>query len=89
MYPNYGYQVWVGDPPGAMRPYMQGSELGAPHGEPIEAEGVFFLEGGGYRTLYVLPQQQLVILRLGYFDPDWETSALPNLLLAGIAPGAE
>lgn len=83
-YPNYGYQVWVGNPEGSMRPYMQGSEQGAPHGEPIAADDVFFLEGGGYRTLYVLPQQELVILRLGYYDPGWRTSTLPNLILAGI-----
>ena len=84
VYPNYGYQVWVGNPPGPLRPYMQDREDGAPHGEPILAEEVFFLEGGGYRTLYILPDQELVILRLGYFDADWKTSALPNIVLAGL-----
>jgi len=84
VYPNYGYQIWVGNPPGPVRRYRQDLDAGLPHGEPIAAEQVFFLEGGGHRTLYVLPQQELVILRLGYFDPDWTTSALPNLLLAGL-----
>lgn len=83
-YPNYGYQVWVGNPPGPLRPYLQGSDFGAPHGEPIAAKDVFFLEGGGYRTMYVIPSEELVILRLGYFHPEWQTSVLPNLLLAGI-----
>jgi CubicO group peptidase (beta-lactamase class C family) len=87
VYPNYGYQIWVGNPPGPMRPYMQGGTLGAPHGEPIVADGVFFLEGGGYRTMYVLPRQDLVILRLGYYDEEWQTSALPNLILAGLDGG--
>jgi CubicO group peptidase (beta-lactamase class C family) len=84
VYPNYAYQVWVGNPPGTTRPYMQGSEQGAPHGDAIAADEVFFLEGGGYRTLYVLPRRELVILRLGYFDADWQTSKLPNLILAGL-----
>ena len=84
VYQNYAYQIWVGNPPGPVRPYMQGNTQGAAHGEPIAADGVFFLEGGGYRTLYILPQQQLVILRLGYHDPDWQTSTLPNLILAGV-----
>jgi len=84
VYQNYGYQIWVGNPAGPVRPYMQGNPQGAPHGEPIAADGVFFLEGGGYRTMYILPEQELVILRLGYYDPDWKTSALPNLILHGV-----
>jgi hypothetical protein len=84
IYPNYGFQIWVGNPPGTLRPYMQGGELGAPHGEPIDADEVFFLEGGGYRTMYILPQQELVILRLGYYHAEWQTSAIPNLVLAGM-----
>lgn len=83
--PNYGYQVWVGNPAGPLRPYIQDGDRGAPHGEPVAAEHVFFLEGGGYRTMYILPDQQLVILRLGYFHPDWQTSTLPNLILRGLA----
>ena len=84
VYPNYGYQIWVGNPRGASRRYVQDREQFAPHGPPIEADGVFFLEGGGFRTLYVIPGQELVILRLGYFHPDWLTSTLPNLVLAGL-----
>ena len=82
--PNYGFQVWVGNPPGQLRPYIQGTEFGVPHGDPIAAEQFYFLEGGGYRTLWVLPDQDLVILRLGYVTPDWQTSRLPNLILAGL-----
>ena len=82
--PNYGYQIWVGNPPGTGRRYVQDREQAAPHGPPIEADGVFFLEGGGFRTMYVIPGEELVILRLGYFHPDWLTSTLPNLVLAGL-----
>jgi CubicO group peptidase (beta-lactamase class C family) len=83
--PNYGYQIWVGDPdPKLGRIYVEGLDLIAPHGEAIASDGSFFLEGGGYRTMYVLPEQELVILRLGYYDANWKTSTLPNLLLPGI-----
>ncbi|MCC5861161.1 MAG: serine hydrolase [Gammaproteobacteria bacterium] len=82
--PNYGYQIWTGNPPGTLRPYVQGGSFGVRHGPPIDADAVYFLEGGGHRMLYVLPEQELVILRLGYFHPDWQTSTLPNLVLAGI-----
>lgn len=84
VYANYGYQIWVGNPPTPNRPYNQAIAQGAPHGPPIQAAEVFFLEGGGYRTLYVMPELELVILRLGYFHPDWQTSTLPNLVLAGL-----
>ncbi len=87
IFANYGYQIWVGNPPGPVRQYRQDLETGAPHGPPIAANGVFFLEGGGYRTMYVLPEQALVILRLGYFHPDWQTSAIPNLILQGLDAG--
>ncbi|MEE4185651.1 MAG: serine hydrolase [Gammaproteobacteria bacterium] len=85
VYPNYAFQIWVGNPEGKVRPYTQGLSTGAPHGEAITDESVFFLEGGGYRTLYIMPDHDLVILRLGYSDPNWETSAIPNRVLAGIA----
>lgn len=85
--PNYGYQIWVGNPENAtQRPYVQGREMGVPHGPPINAASFFFLEGGGYRTMYVLPEQDLVILRLGYYHPEWQTSMLPNLILEGLNP---
>jgi CubicO group peptidase (beta-lactamase class C family) len=84
IYANYGYQIWVGNPPTANRPYNQSIARGAPHGPPIEVDEVFFLEGGGYRTMYVMPEQELVILRLGYAHPDWQTSTIPNLVLAGL-----
>ncbi len=84
VYPNYGYQIWAGNPPGGIRLYVQDRDQSAPHGPPIEADGVFFLEGGGFRTMYVIPDEELVILRLGYFHADWLTSTLPNLILAGL-----
>ncbi len=85
--PNYGMQIWVGNPLNATRrAYIQNQEMSAPHGPAINVDKVFFLEGGGYRTLYVLPDQELVILRLGYYHSEWETSALPNLILDGVKP---
>jgi CubicO group peptidase (beta-lactamase class C family) len=86
-YDLYAYQIWVGNPsPGEKRIYKDDDDMSAPHGEGIRAEGAFFLEGGGYRTMWVMPEQELVILRLGYYDEDWSTSAIPNLVLEGLLP---
>jgi CubicO group peptidase (beta-lactamase class C family) len=85
LYSLYGMQIWVGNPrAGEERIYVQGWEVTAPHGEGIDADGFFYLEGGGYRTMYVIPAADLVILRLGYYDADWDTSTLPNLILGGL-----
>lgn len=85
-YSLYGYQIWTGNPPpGGERMYVEGWDFMAPHGEGIRAKDAFYLEGGGFRTMYVLPHQELVILRLGYYDEDWNTSMLPNLILEGLA----
>jgi len=85
-YALYAYQIWVGNPePGKGRIYSENMDLIAPHGEGIHAERFFYLEGGGYRMMYVLPEQELVILRLGYYDADFDTSALPNFILGGMA----
>jgi CubicO group peptidase (beta-lactamase class C family) len=84
-YSLYAYQIWVGNPePGEARIYSENMTLTARHGEGIRADGFFYLEGGGDRTMYVLPEQELVILRLGYYDANWKTSALPNFILDGI-----
>ena len=82
--PNYGFQIWVGNPAGEVREYTQGTGQGVTHGPAIDTDPVYFLEGGGFRTLYLLPAQDLVILRLGYFHDDWQTSALPNIILSGL-----
>lgn len=88
VYDLYGLQIWVGNPgPGEERIYIQGRDMTAPHGAGIRAEDVFFLEGGGFRTMWVLPEEELVILRLGYFDEDWTTSAIPNRVLGGLGSG--
>lgn len=89
-YSLYAYQIWAGNPePGESRIYSESMTLTARHGEGIRSNGFFYLEGGGDRTMYVLPEQDLVILRLGYYDADWNTSALPNFILDGIRSSDE
>jgi CubicO group peptidase (beta-lactamase class C family) len=86
IYDLYGMQIWVGNPPpDGKRIYVQDRDFSAPHGAGIAASDVFYLEGGGFRTMYIIPSAELVVLRLGYYDADWDTSTLPNLLLGGLA----
>jgi len=49
---------------------------------------VIWMEGGGGRTLWAIPSEQLVVLRLGRQSKDWDASYLPNTLLRGTRGGA-
>ena len=88
-YELYAYQIWTGNPaPDEGRKYGDHWDLRAPHGEGINADRIFYLEGGGFRTMWVLPEHDLVILRLGYYDANWTTSAIPNFILEGLEASA-
>lgn len=48
------------------------------------AVDVLRMEGGGGRTIWVVPSRSLVIVRLGRASPGWDPHVLPNLLLRGM-----
>ena len=82
--PLYGLQIWAGRARAGVREYQQGSGQGVRHGEDYAADDVIWMEGGGGRTVWAIPSQQLVIVRLGRASKDWDASKLPNLLLRGV-----
>lgn len=82
--PLYGLQLWAGKARAGVREYQQGSGRGVRHGEDYAADDVIWMEGGGGRTVWAIPSQQLVIVRLGRASRDWDASTLPNLLLRGV-----
>jgi CubicO group peptidase (beta-lactamase class C family) len=82
--PRYGLQIWTGQAPAGVREYTPGSGRGVRHGEAYLADDVIWMEGGGGRTIWAVPSQQLVIVRLGRQSPSWDASVLPNTLLRGI-----
>ena len=84
--PLYGLQVWTGRAGAGTREYATDSGRGVKHGEGYATEDVIWMEGGGGRTIWAIPSQQLVIVRLGRASPDWDASVLPNTILRGLAP---
>lgn len=82
--PLYGLQIWAGKARAGVREYQQGSGQGVRHGEDYAADDVIWMEGGGGRTVWAIPSQQLVIVRLGRASKDWDASVLPNLLLRSL-----
>ena len=71
--PNFGLGLWLGNPYVAKRAYFEGQPGVIPQSEPFLADDVRIMEGGGNRTLFIVPSKQLVILRHGQQVPDGTT----------------
>ncbi len=88
---NYGYQVWLGSPPGKERRYND-KTVKAYHSEPFAADDVIFIDGFGGQRVYVVPSQDLVIVRTGrvvadlsIMENNWDDARIPNAVLRGIS----
>ena len=79
--PNFGLGLWLGSPYVAKRAYFEGQPGVVPQSEPFLADDVRIMEGGGNRTVFIVPSRQLVILRHGQQVPDWDNAALVNAVL--------
>lgn len=82
--PWFGLQLWSGNPPAGVREYLPGSGQGVLHREPFAARTALWMEGGGGRTIWAFPDEELVVVRLGRAAPDWDATTLPNILLRGL-----
>lgn len=83
--PNYGYQIWLGSPVGQQRLYND-KTIKAFHSEPFVAQDVIFIDGFGGQRVYIIPSQELIIVRTGKAIQDWDDALLPNAILRGIQP---
>jgi len=82
--PSFGLGLWLGSPYVASRSYFEGKPGGMPQSEPFLADDVRMMEGGGFRTVYMVPSRDLMILRLGQQVSDWDHAALVNTVIRGI-----
>lgn len=82
--PNFGLGLWLGTPHAPMRTYFEGQPGAIPQSEPYLADDVMIMEGGGFRVVYAVPSQELVIFRHGIFVDDWDAAYLVNTAIRGI-----
>jgi CubicO group peptidase (beta-lactamase class C family) len=92
--PHYGMGVWVAgqyiERRGFAHPSIPfGKVL---HSEPYAARDLYLFDGNSNQVVYIVPSQQLIVLRTGDGPPktlEWDNAYLPNLLIRGIirAPG--
>lgn len=82
--PNFGLGLWLGTPYVAKRTYFEGQPGVIPQSEPFVVDDVRIMEGGGFRTVFMVPSHDLVIHRHGPAHPDWDHAALVNIIIRGL-----
>lgn len=80
----YGLQLWSGRATAGQRQYNTNPAQGVFHSEAYATDDVIWLEGGGGRTVWAVPSEQLVIVRLGRSVPGWDASFLLNTVMRGL-----
>jgi len=94
--PHYGLGVYVaGDYTprrGWAGPLRTPPAMQVLHSEPYRAADLYLFDGNGNQVMYIVPSEQLVVLRTGtgpQQPQEWDNSRLPNLLMRNIrrAPG--
>ena len=89
--PYFGLSIWVAGRYAERRGFAN-PDRGMPqilHGEPYLAADLYLFDGNANQVVYVVPSQDLVILRTGLAPPlndstEWDNSCLPNTVMRGI-----
>ncbi|MEM7728774.1 MAG: serine hydrolase [Pseudomonadota bacterium] len=82
---NYGY-AWLSAPYEAERRMADTVNYVVNASEPIADDRMIILDGYGGQRVYVSPDDDLVIVRIGLFQKDaWDDSFLPNAVIAGLS----
>lgn len=89
--PYFGLSIWVAGRYTGRRGFAN-PDRGMPeilHGEPYLAADLYLFDGNANQVVYVVPSQDLIILRTGRAPPrdettEWDNSVLPNTILRGI-----
>jgi CubicO group peptidase (beta-lactamase class C family) len=71
---DYGYQVWLGN----------GGIRSEDRDEPFLAKDIIYLDGKYKQRVYIIPSENLVIVRLGEQARRWDDAYLPNAILRGL-----
>jgi len=82
--PNYGYLTWLGMEHQERRIYNIKSKATGFHSEPYIDKDVIYFDGFGGQRVYIIPSQELVIVRTGAIKMDWDDAKLPNIISQGI-----
>ena len=79
--PVYGWQIWLGTEYQPKRRYSSRRPLSVVASEPFLVDDMIYFDGFGGQRVYVSREKDLVIVRLGEMDVDWDDAALPNAVI--------
>lgn len=88
--PHYGLGLWLGGPYVERRGFAN-PDRPAPkvlHSEPYLSDDVVMFDGNANQIVYIVPSQQLIVLRTGNSPPrslEWDNSRLINTVLGGLS----
>ncbi len=96
--PQFGLMIWLATPYTERRlyhrpesPINQRPKPGVYNSEPFLAEDLFMFDGAEGRVVYIVPSEDLVIVRTGFRplpgQPEWDNAYLPNTIIRGINRG--
>ncbi len=72
--PVYGLGIWIANNEHQAREEEQ----------PFETSGIFYLDGHSKQRVYIVPDKDLVIVRVGENARGWDEAALPNAVLRAL-----
>lgn len=84
--PNYGWHIWLGTEYDMKRHYNE-AEIGPAvrASEPFAVDDMIYLDGFGGQRVYISREAGVVIVRTGDLRPNWDDSALPNMVIEAAA----
>lgn len=77
----YGLGVWLDSPEDGSREYGPNTSLAVTHSAPYLADDVIFFDGFGGQRVYIVPSEDLVIVRTGQVSFSFDDSILVNMVL--------
>lgn len=83
--PNYAWQMWRGNTHEPVRYYNDDKTgLAVKASEPYLASDMIYFDGFGGQRVYVSRSEDLVIVRLGDMQFDWDDAELPNRVIRAL-----
>ena len=75
---TFGTHIWIK----ARTPDHPNVDQGAT--QPFLAPDTFYLDGRDLQRVYVIPSQELVIVRMGEWPETWDDAVIPNILVEAL-----
>lgn len=76
--PTFGTHIWV---KARTADYPNVDESAS---EAFLADDTFYLDGRDLQRVYVVPSEELVVVRMGEWPETWNDSVIPNLLVEAL-----